>query len=388
MRDPGSFFEKTMRKIVIAPDPFKGSLSALEVAAHLAGGVKSALPEVELRVLPLADGGEGTLEAVERARGGRRVRVRACGPMGGPLEADILLLEGGRAVVEMARAAGLPLVAKDRRDPMAASTFGVGEMILRAFESGATEVLVGSGGSATVDGGTGALRALGVRFLDATGKPVPEGGGGLARIARAVVPDVLESILSTVRFRVLCDVDNPLLGPEGAARTFGPQKGADPAMVEALEAGLSRFADAAREATGEDVKDRAGAGSAGGFAAGLAAFLKAELVSGSLEILRMVGFGDAVKGAALVVTGEGRIDGQSVSGKAVGAVAAACGEAGVPCVAVAGRLGAGWTRVLTMGVHAVHPCFPPDAPDDPALYARTPFRLAEIGRRLGLGLRG
>lgn len=377
-----------MLRIVIAPDPFKGSMSAAEVAAHLAGGVKSALPRAEVRLVPMADGGEGTLEAVERARGGRRIRVRARGPLGDPVDAEFLLLGGGQAFVELARAAGLPLVPPGKRDPLAASTFGVGEMILKAFESGATEILVGSGGSATVDGGTGALRALGVRFLDGHGKPVPEGGRGLRRIAKVEVPDGLSTILSAVRFRVLCDVDNPLLGPEGAARVFGPQKGATPGMVEALEEGLAHFAGFAQEAAGEDVKIRAGAGSAGGFAAGLAAFLRAELVSGSLEVLRLVGFREAAKGADLAITGEGRIDGQTARGKGVCAVASASKELGVRCVAAAGRVGSGWTRVLQVGVDAVFPCFPPDAPDEPATYARTRFRLADIGRALGLELAG
>lgn len=368
-----------MVRFLVAPDSFKGSLSAEAAAGHLAGGIRMRLPDAEVEVLPLADGGEGTIEALRWTRGGRLVRIEVQGPLGTPVLAPYLRMEDGTAAIEMASAAGLGLVPAGLRDPMRATTYGVGELIAHAVEAGARKLLVGTGGSATVDGGTGALNALGVRFLDETGVPLPAGGGALGTLAHAEVSPRLTTSFRDVRVQVLCDVDNPLLGEAGAARTYGPQKGASEEAVERLEAGLAAFARVARTVTGVDPSAVPGAGSAGGLAGGLGAFLRAELVLGAPRIMEIAGFAAALGRADVVVTGEGKVDGQTARGKVVAAVAAACGKAGKPCIVAAGRLGEDWRSVFALGVREVVSCFPGDAPESRRLYARTPAELARIG---------
>ncbi|MHC4597930.1 MAG: glycerate kinase family protein [Planctomycetota bacterium] len=372
-------------RFLIAPDSFKGSLGAMEVAGHIAGGIRSVDPNVPIRVMPLADGGEGTIEAVQQVRGGEETFVPVHDPLGLARRAPYLLLGEDTAVIEMARASGLPLVPRERRDPLQTTTYGVGEMIRHAVLAGVRKILVGTGGSATVDGGTGALSALGIRFLDRAGRPLPQGGGHLEDLSWVVMPPSLSDVLAGVEIRVLCDVDNPLLGPRGAARTFGAQKGASPEGVDRLEKGLGNFAEVTREVLGVDLGELPGAGSAGGLAGGLGAYVGAELCLGAPRILDLAGFDEAACESDRIVTGEGCLDATSQRGKVVGAVVERAARAGVAVAVVAGRLGTGYETVLHGDVRGVHACFPPDAPDDASLYADTPWRLSDIGRALARG---
>lgn len=365
--------------ILVAPDSFKGSLTALEAACHLAGGIKTALPSARPIVQPLADGGEGTVEAIRWACGGQRVFVQVRDALSRPRRASYLRLPDGTAAIEMAEAAGLTVVPPGQREPLITTTFGVGELIRHAVDRGARTILVGTGGSATVDGGAGALSALGVRFIDGANRCLAPGSGALAGLHRVEVPEGLRRVFREVRLRVLCDVDNPLLGAEGAARTFGPQKGASPATVEAMERSLARFAELTHSVTGTSLDALPGAGSAGGLAGGLAAYLGGELALGARVIMELTGFPARVREAGLVATGEGCIDATSARGKVVMAVAEVARHAQVPCVAVAGRLGDGHEAVLQAGVRGVWSCTSEGAPDDPGEYWRTPGRLASIG---------
>jgi glycerate kinase len=339
--------------VVIAPDSFKGSLSAVEVADAIATGIRrTGLPLVPVTV-PMADGGEGTVEAVLSATGGRRRVVRAEGPLGDPVDAAYGILPDGRtAVIETAAASGLPLVPADRRNPLLASSYGTGQLIRDALDQGCRRLMIGVGGSATNDGGMGMAQALGVRFLDEEGRELGRGGAELERIA-AIDCGGLDPRLAEAEIRVLCDVTNPLCGPEGASAVFGPQKGATPEMVERLDRGLARYAERIAVFLGRRVADVPGAGAAGGLAAGLLAFGRAELVPGVRVIMELVGLEQKVRGAALVITGEGRTDGQSARGKVpsgVGAVAAKCG---VPAVCLSGGIGEGADLLYAHGITAM-----------------------------------
>jgi glycerate kinase len=332
-------------RVLIAPDSFKGSLGAGAAAAALARGWLSARPGDQVTRLPLADGGEGTLEVLAAAvPGARWHRARVTGPAGGPVTARWLELPAGppgpagrgdgtrTAVVELARASGLPLLA--RPDPMGAQTTGLGELLGRALDAGAARILVGLGGSAATDGGTGALAALGARFLGAAGQRLPPGGGALAGLARAD----LSGLRPPPRGGVTCltDVTAPLLGPRGAAAVYGPQKGAGPAQVARLEAGLARLAGI----LGGDPA-APGAGAAGGTGYGLATAWGAALAPGAAELSRLAGLDRALAEADLVITGEGRYDPTSLTGKTCGTVLEAAAAAGVPVALVAGQVGGG-----------------------------------------------
>ena len=341
-------------KIVVAPDSFKECLPAEAVADAMAGGVRAAAPGAEVVCVPMADGGEGTVRALVAATGGKVHVARATGPLGEPVQAELGMLGDGRtAVVEMAAASGLPLVPPDRRDPMAATTYGTGELILAALELGATRLVLGIGGSATVDGGAGMAEALGARFLDDARQPIPRGGGGLALLARIDLAG-LDPRLAGLACDVACDVDNPLVGPRGAARVYGPQKGATPAMVEALDAGLARLADAVERDLGVAVRDVPGAGAAGGLGAGLMAFLGARLRSGVELVIQAVGLEERLRGADLVLVGEGQMDAQSAYGKVPVGVSRLARGLGVPAVAIVGSLGEGYEAVHDEGIAA---CF-------------------------------
>jgi glycerate 2-kinase len=317
-------------RVVIAPDSFKGSITATAAAAALAAGWRAARPADQVTCLPLADGGEGTLEVLAAAVAGARWRrARVTGPGGAPVECDWLQLPGAAAVVELARTSGLPLLA--RPAPLRAQTTGLGELLGMALDEGARRLLVGLGGSAATDGGTGALAALGARFLDAAGRPLPPGGGALARLA-AVDISALRSPPASLT--CLTDVTAPLLGPAGAAAVFGPQKGATPGQVARLETGLARLAGLLGGDPGAP-----GAGAAGGTGYGLAAGWGAAITPGAPELARLAGLDQAIAAAGLVVTGEGQFDPTSLTGKAAGLVLAAAGAAGVPAVMVAGQLG-------------------------------------------------
>ncbi|HUS92646.1 MAG TPA: glycerate kinase [Phycisphaerae bacterium] len=330
-------------RIVIAPDSFKECLSAAEVAAALAEGARDACPDARIELCPMADGGEGTVAAMVAATGGEARSVRVSGPLGEPRTAELGLLGDGRtAVIEMAAASGLDLVPPARRNPMLTTTRGTGELIRAALDAGAGEVLVGIGGSATVDGGCGCAQALGVRFLDASGAACAPGlgGGALAGIRRIDLagrdPRVAEA-----RFRVACDVTNPLTGPDGAAAVYGPQKGATPEMVQRLDAGLAHLAGLIRRDLGVDVEPLPGAGAAGGLGAGLVAFLGAELRRGVVIVAEAVRLAQRLAGADLCLTGEGRFDRQSLSGKTAVGVARVARDAAVPVICIPGQAEAG-----------------------------------------------
>jgi glycerate kinase len=348
----------TAPRVVIAPDKLKATLAAAAAARALTRGVARARPDARCELVPIADGGEGTLEALETAWGalGKATtrRTAPCvDPLGAPIEAVYLLLPGeDLALVELARASGLWRIPEGRRDPLRASTRGTGAVIRHALEGGARRVLVAVGGSASTDGGAGLARALGVELLDASGRPLEEGGGALEGLARVDVSG-LDPRARAARVTVLADVRAPLLGPRGAARVFGPQKGATPEQIERLERGLGVLAERWRLDLGREVAHLAGAGSAGGTAAGLAAFLGATIEPGADWILRDLDLARRLAGSSLVVTAEGRLDGTSLEGKAVGEVLARAARARVPAAVVAGSLGPGWERALGAGAREV-----------------------------------
>ena len=340
-------------KVVIAPDSYKGCLSALEVAKAMERGVLSVFPSTEVRKIPIADGGEGTVAALVTATNGQLRQTEVTDPLGNKIIAHWGVLGDGRtAVIEMAAASGLPLVPKERRDPRFTTTFGTGELIQAALAEGLPKIIIGIGGSATNDGGTGMARALGVRFLNAAGQEVAAGGGSLAEICQ-IDTTGLDLRLKNTEIVVACDVDNPLCGTRGASAVFGPQKGATPEMVQQLDAGLAKYASCARQATGRDVAEKAGAGAAGGLGAGLMFFTPAQLKPGVEIVLDAVGFSDIVRDADFVITGEGRTDFQTAFGKAPVGVAKVAKTHGVPVFCISGGLGDGADDVLAQGIDAV-----------------------------------
>ena len=340
-------------KVVIAPDSYKGCLSALEVAKAMERGVLSVFPTAEVRKIPIADGGEGTVAALVAATNGQLRQTEVTDPLGNKIIAHWGVLGDGRtAVIEMAAASGLPLVPKEKRDPRVTTTYGTGELIQAALAEGLPKIIIGIGGSATNDGGTGMARALGVRFLDDAGQEVAAGGGSLAKICQ-IDASGLDSRLKQTEIVVACDVDNPLCGTRGASAVFGPQKGATPEMVQQLDAGLAKYASCARQATGRDVAEKAGAGAAGGLGAGLMFFTPAQLKPGVEIVLDAVGFSDIVRDADFVITGEGRTDFQTAFGKAPVGVAKVAKTHGVPVFCISGGLGDGADDVLAQGIDAV-----------------------------------
>lgn len=338
-------------KVVCAPDSYKECLSAAEAAAAMADGVRRALPDADVDVCPVADGGEGTVEALVTALGGEYRSSTVAGPRGEPVTARWGRVKPATAVIEMAAAAGLQLVPMTRRDPRRTTTFGVGELMLAAIRAGARRLIVGLGGSATVDGGCGMAQALGWRFRDARGRVIeaPLSGGDLLSI-RHVETGGANADLGGVEVIGACDVDAPLLGPAGAARVFGPQKGADPAAVEELEEGLTHLARIVRRELGADMATLRYGGAAGGLGAGLAIFARAQLESGIERVLDTCRFGERLREADLCLTGEGRIDGQTLAGKACLGVARAAAARGVPTVALVGAAGPDADAVLAAGL--------------------------------------
>lgn len=307
-----------MVRVLAAPQEFKGSASAAEVAWAIAAGIRRAAPGAEVDECPLSDGGPGFLEVLHAARDGRLLRAAVHDPLGRPKEAEFLILDDGTAVIEAARANGLALLRPEERDPLRADTFGVGELIARALEERPRRLVIGVGGSATNDGGAGMARALGARLWDGAGRPLPPGAAALAEVAR--IDWEPPASLSGIETLVAADVRNPLLGPEGATAVYGPQKGAGPAEIDLLEGALTRWAAAVRRSLGFDMATVRGGGAAGGLAAGLAAFLGARIVSGFGLVAEAVGLEERMARADVVVTGEGRFDGQSLDGKVTGQV--------------------------------------------------------------------
>lgn len=340
-------------KIVIAPDSYKESLSALEVAQAIEAGFRQVFPTAEYCCLPVADGGEGTVDAMVAATGGRRIEVGVTGPLGKPVTAFYGLTgDGETAVIEMAAASGLALIPRDERDPMRATSRGTGELIIAALDAGARRFILGIGGSATNDGGAGMLQALGVRLLDPQGDELGPGGGELDRLARIEL-DGLDSRLAGCEIEVACDVDNPLVGPRGASAVFGPQKGATPEMVAALDAKLGHFAEIVARDTGIAVADVPGTGAAGGMGAAMLAFLGASLRPGIDIVMEAVGLDHEVADADLVITGEGRIDSQTINGKTPIGVARVAKKHGKAVIGIAGCLAADAGVVHAHGIDAV-----------------------------------
>lgn len=338
-------------KIVIAPDSFKESISAPAAAEAIARGVKAAIPGAQTVCVPMADGGEGTVEAVLAAASGEARMQTVNDALGHKVDAVWGMLADGTAVIEMAAASGLELIAPARRDPMRASSHGVGELILAALDAGARHIILGLGGSATNDAGAGMLTALGARLLDAEGHSLPPGGGALARIASIDIHG-LDPRLAGARIDVASDVDNPLCGPQGASHVFGPQKGATPAQVHELDQALERFADICARSLGADHRDAPGAGAAGGLGFAAKAFLDARFRPGVDIVAELGGLAQAVEGATLVFTGEGRMDAQTLRGKTPAGVARIARQAGVPVVALAGSLGEGYEALHACGISA------------------------------------
>lgn len=345
-------------KILIAPDSFKESLSAREAACAIADGIRAVVPNAELMELPVGDGGEGTTEALLSARGGQRFTETVTGPLGDPVAAKWAMLDDGcTAIIECAAASGLVLVPFAARDASLTTTRGTGELILAALDRGATRFVIGLGGSATNDAGAGMLQALGARFLDAGGRELPAGGGALINLQRIDL-GALDPRLASVSFSIACDVDNPLLGDHGASAVFGPQKGADPTMVRHLDFCLSQFARAVLDNTGRNVTDIPGAGAAGGLGAAFLGFFNTELQPGIDIVLDTLEFDRHLADADLVITGEGRVDGQTLRGKTPVGVSRRAMAAGVPVLALAGIVGDGAEALFEHGVVAIHSIVP------------------------------
>ncbi|WP_312601426.1 MULTISPECIES: glycerate kinase [Pseudomonas] len=344
-------------KLVIAPDSFKESLSAPEVAQAIAEGWRAVFPSATIELKPMADGGEGTVEALLAATGGERRELTVQGPLGQPVLAHWGWLGEGTAVIEMAAASGLHWVPKAQRDARRASSYGTGELIRAALDAGARRIILGLGGSATNDGGAGLLNALGVKFLDKHGQPLPPGGAALAELARIELSG-LDKRLATVQIDVAADVDNPLCGSHGASHVFGPQKGATPEDVAVLDAALGHYAQVAAQVLGEDHSCFPGVGAAGGLGFAARAFLQAHFRSGVELVAEVSGLAEALRDADLVITGEGQLDYQSLHGKTPIGVARVAREADVPVIALVGSLGAHYQQVYEAGIEAAFSLVP------------------------------
>ncbi|MDO9329496.1 MAG: glycerate kinase [Pseudomonas sp.] len=339
-------------KIVIAPDSFKDSLSAQGVADAIAVGLAQVWPDAQLVKCPMADGGEGTVESILVACEGELRRTQVRGPLGITVDAAWgWLPQTHTAIIEMAEASGLQLVPPGQRDACVSSTFGTGELIRAALDAGAQRVILAIGGSATNDGGAGAMQALGVKLLDVQGQALAPGGLALAQLA-CIHLSAIDPRLADVRFDIAADVNNPLCGPHGASAIFGPQKGASPEQVLQLDAALGHFAELCAQALGKDVQHEPGSGAAGGLGFAAKAFLEAQFKAGVEVVAELVGLAEAVKGADLVITGEGRFDAQTLRGKTPFGVARIAREQGVPVIVIAGTLGEGYQDLYEHGIDA------------------------------------
>lgn len=381
-------------KIVIAPDSFKESLTSMEVASAIERGLRRVFPRARYVKVPMADGGEGTVQALVAATGGRLMKRTVTGPLGEPVQARFGVLGDGRtAVIEMAEASGLPLVPREQRNPLLTTTRGTGELLLAALGLGVREIIIGIGGSATNDGGAGMAQALGARLLDAQGEVLAgQGCGGmLAQVAR-IDASALHPGLARTRITVACDVDNPLCGKRGASRVFGPQKGASAEMVAQLDANLAHFARLLKRDLKRDVARLPGAGAAGGLGAGLMAFTRARLRSGIDIVIEATGLARELEGAALAVTGEGRVDFQTAFGKTPSGVAKLARRKRVPVVAIGGGLADDARGVFEHGIDALEAAVARDMDLATAMTHAAVFienaaervgRLIKVGRRVG-----
>jgi glycerate kinase len=385
-------------KIVIAPDSFKENLTSMEVATEIETGLRRVWPKARCVKIPMADGGEGTVQSLIDATGGKLVECDVTAPLGNRVRAAYGLLGGGRkAVIEMAAASGLPLVPRDRRNPLLTTSFGTGEMLLHALRGGAREIIIGIGGSATNDCGAGMAQALGVRFVDAAGNVIAEplGGGMLERVARIDMTQ-LDPALRGARVNVACDVTNPLCGPKGASHVYGKQKGATPAMVEELDRNLAHLATLIRRDLGVDVAEIPGAGAAGGMGAALIAFVGATLKRGVELVVEATRLEKHMKGASLAITGEGRVDFQTAFGKTPSGVASAARKHGVPVVAIGGGLADDAGGVFAHGIDGLESATPNAMDLDVAIGKSRQYlqdageriaRLIVIGQRMAAGNR-
>jgi glycerate kinase len=343
-------------RVLIAMDSLKGSLGSPEAGAALKEGILRALPDADIEICPLADGGEGTAEALAFGLGGTMQKVTVTGPLGEPVTARYgTLPDGVTAVMEMSAAAGITLVPKALRNPMKTTTLGVGEMIRDALQKGCRTFLIGIGGSATNDGGAGMLQALGFELLDETKKPIPPGAAGLAVLTRISAENALPELAES-RFRIACDVENPLCGKNGASAVYGPQKGALPEDIEQMDRWLANYAALAlREGFDRADPDQPGSGAAGGMGFAFRTFLDGELEPGARIVMEAVRLEDKIRAADIVLTGEGRIDGQTAMGKAPMGVAELAKKHGKPVIAFCGSTGPGAERCLEKGIDAIFP---------------------------------
>lgn len=389
-------------KIVIAPDSFKESLSALEVANAIEQGLRQVIPDCDIVKIPVADGGEGTVQSMVDATGGSIVNLEVMGPLGHRVQAHYGILgnlsnsdsdsrsndgsatvpnTGAIAVIEMASASGLHHVPREQRNPLITTSYGTGELICDALNRGIKHIILGLGGSATNDGGAGMAQALDILLLDSQGKTLPSGGAALANLAQIDVSNA-HPLLRECSFEVACDVNNPLCGERGASAIFGPQKGATPAMVKQLDTALSHYADVIARNDMTDHREHAGAGAAGGMGLGVMAFLNAELKPGVEIVMKTVGLADKIRGADLVITGEGRIDGQTVFGKTPMGVLKQAQLQGISTIGIAGCLGDNANAILDHGMAAIFPIIPHLSPLDDVL-ANAKLNLCNTARNIG-----
>ncbi len=383
-------------KIVIAPDSFKENLTSLEVASELEAGLRRVWPDADYVKVPMADGGEGTVQSLVDATGGRIIKCAVTGPLGQKVLASYGLLgDGETAVIEMAEASGLPLVPRSERDPLRATTFGTGELVADAVHRGVKSIIIGIGGSATNDGGAGLAQALGVRFLDKDGSPItsPLGGGQLDQI-HSVDTTYINPRLADVSISVACDVTNPYIGEKGASAVYGPQKGATPEMVAQLDANLAHLAAIIQRDLGIDISNEPGAGAGGGIGGGLLAFTKAEMKRGVELVIEAVNLDHHMQGASLAFTGEGRVDFQTAFGKTPSGVANVARRHGVPVIAIGGGLSDDANGVFEHGIDAIEAATSNPMPLEVALQNARPYlqnaaervaRLIVMGQRMAGG---
>ena len=369
-------------KIAIVPDSYKGSLTASQAAASIGRGLHRALSNISITEIPMADGGDGTVQAIVDATGGRLLARKVQDPLGRPVRAQFGLTGDGKtAIIEMASASGLTLLTPRERNPMITTTYGTGQLIAAALKLGVRKIIVGIGGSATNDGGTGMARALGVVFKNNRGRRLPEGGGPLRSLGR-IDTSQLDARISRTNIEVACDVDNPLTGPKGAARVYSPQKGATPAMVAQLDSGLKNLAKVIKHDLGLDIAKVPGSGAAGGLGAGLMAFLNATLRPGIDIVTDAIQLERRLRGCDLVITGEGRLDGQAVYGKAPIGVARLATRLGIPVIAIGGSLGQDAPKVLREGISAYFSALQ-EPMDESRLKNEAPRMLADCAEQIG-----
>jgi glycerate kinase len=338
--------------IIVATDSFKGSISTLEAADSIERGIRKVYPSAEIIKIPVADGGEGTVKALVKNSNGIFKTIEVTGPLGDKIKAEYGIINGNTAIIEMAAASGLTLVSEDKRNPMLTTTYGTGQLIKDALDEGCKKILIGIGGSATNDGGVGMAQALGVSFKDSNGNELAFGGGSLDKL-EMIDCSQIDNRIENVEIVVACDVTNPLCGVEGASAIYGPQKGADKLMVELLDKNLSNFASKIKEQLGKDVSEIPGAGAAGGLGAGLLAFCNAEIQSGIDMVLSLVEFEKLLESADLVITGEGKIDGQSVKGKVPYGIGKIAKKFNVPVIAIVGTIGENSEKMHDYGIKVI-----------------------------------